>query len=321
VIGSSNGGIPVSRSADEFSAFSSHVFPYSLWSYPASASASQPPAPAPASHHQHSYSADGMLSLSGQHPLPHAQHKPLAQPLSLSTSGVYVPSHHQYRPASVTSRPPTRHFSWEGPLEKPTRTISGPELLRATYPAPNPPPIASAAAARRVSVDLGGGREGVDEQIVGQLKKIRDSPLLTKAKAMRLAHAYEEYLKTREASAAHGDGAKKRSAAVGGKPSGVTRKTKLFCRTLLFDAKVAHASERCENDMRSKRSMAKWEELMRTELRDMLGDGLVDSHLADRILLACFAQRKVQTARDLVREIAKQVILPPPYSSAVRAHV
>lgn len=309
-IGSSNGGIPVSRSSDEFSAFSSHAFPYSLWSYPASASAAQPPPTAPASHHQHSYSADGMLSLSGQHLLPphHAQHQPLAQPLSLSTSGVYVPSHHQYRPSSVASRPPTRHFSWEGPLEKPTRTISGPELLRATYPAPNPPPFASAAAAaaRRPSVDLGGGREGVDEQIVGQLKKIRDSPLLAKAKATRLAHAYEEYLKTREASAAHGEGAKKRSAAVGGKPSGVTRKTKLFCRTLLFDAKVAHASERCEDDMRSKRSMAKWEELMRTELRDMLGDGLVDSHLADRILLACFAQRKVQTARDLVREIAKQ---------------
>jgi hypothetical protein len=161
---------------------------------------------------------------------------------------------------------------------------------------------AAVVAARRASIDMGSARDGVDEQIIAQLKKIRDSPgLPTKVKTMRLIHAYEEYLKTRESL--------KRSGAASGRPSatGVTRRTKLFCRTLLFDAKVAHASAKCEADMRSKKSMAKWEELMRTELRDLLGNGLIDRHLVDRILSACFVQRRVQTARDLVREIAKQV--------------
>ena len=45
---------------------------------------------------------------------------------------------------------------------------------------------------------------------------------------------------------------------------------------------------------------------MRTEVRDMLADGMVDRHFVDRMLLACFLRRRVQTARDLLREIVKQ---------------
>ena len=271
----SGGAIPVSRSADDFSAFSSSAFPYSLWSYPTSStsspsSASSPAAPhhqplhQPHPHHypqqQHSYSADGLLAISQQSPLstqPH--HQQLSQPLSLSTSGVYVPSHHQYRPtASMTqsSRPQARHFSWEGPIvDKP---VARPVGLEGHASAPSAAAHVSPVP-RRASAD-GGDRQGIDEQIVGRLKKIRDSPGSPKAKVARLIHAYEDYLKTHESTAAtHGDGGsgggppKRRSgsgrgAAVAAPSVGATRKTKLYCRTLIFGAKVARLSEKCDED-------------------------------------------------------------------------
>lgn len=159
-------------------------------------------------------------------------------------------------------------------------------------------------------VKNGLSREEVDEQIIAQLKKTRDgfvgSP---KAKIDLLVSTYEEYLKT------HGDKAKETTdtrrtakASDTAESSAVTHRTKLHCRTLIFGAKIARLSDKCDEACRDKASLMKWEQVMRNEVQAMLTDGLIDKYLVDKILLACFSQRRASLAHNLVREIRQQVL-------------
>jgi len=207
----------------------------------------------------------------------HQTPKNLGEPLFLSSNN--LPLLHLRRPPSMPINPSAHQFSWEDAPELAVVSTKG----------------------RRHSVDSS-PREGVDEEILAQLKKIRDTPGPSKIRVNNLISAFEEYLRTRpDAKVVNSEQGIKAS-----RDAAVTRQTKLCCHTLIFMAKMEHLSEKCQEDPRDKRAMLKWESTVWKEMRDMLNEGLVDMQLADKILLSCFIQRKVKVARDLMREIMKQ---------------